>query len=159
MVEAAAESGSFESEPTLAAASLVIPALLNGPGYRVRPSATVHGFQASFVIETRWGALRADSVELLAIRVSEIPALEALYSESVTQALIKSGAMAVAAPVRAVVNVARQPETTLRGLPGGVWRFFSERAIKLAQQAKRLGSRVDQRISHDGSPSTLPMRH
>lgn len=152
VVEAIAETGNFESEPTLAAADLVIPALLNGPGYRVRPSATVHGFQASFVIETRWGELRAESVELLAIRVSEIPALEALYSESVTEALVKSGAMAVAAPVRAVVNVAREPETTLRGLPGGIWRFFSERAIKLAQQAKRLGSRADQRISHDGSP-------
>ena len=142
----------FELEPSLAAADLVIPALLNGPGYRVRPVAAVHGFQAGFVIETRWGELRAESVELLAIRVAEIPALEALYSESVTSALVRSGANAVAAPVRAVVNVASEPETTLRGLPGGVWRFFSERVIKLAQQAKRLGSRADQRISHDGSP-------
>lgn len=31
----------FESEPALAAADLVIPALLNGPGYRVRPAAAV----------------------------------------------------------------------------------------------------------------------
>lgn len=142
----------FESEPALAAADLVIPALLNGPGYRVRPAAAVHGLQASFVIETAWGELRAESVELLAIRVGEIPALEALYSESVTQALVKSGAMAVTAPIRAVVNVAREPETSLRGLPMGVWRFFSERVIKLARQAQRLGSRADQRISHDGSP-------
>jgi hypothetical protein len=140
-----------EDEPELPAAELVQPALLAGPGFRVEPQAQLRGFQARFVLVTDHGEIEAESVEILAQRIEEMPALQALYAESVTKAVLKSGAESVMAPLRAVAQVVQRPGETITGLPRGVWRYFSERAIKLGQRAKRFGARADQRISHDGN--------
>lgn len=148
----AASSVDTEAEPELAAAELLQPALLAGPDYRVDPRAQLHGFQAHFRLQTDYGALSAESVEILGLRVQEMEALKVLHSESVTKALAKSGFEAVMSPLRAVANVVQRPGESITGLPGGVWRYFSERATRIGQRAKRLGARADQRISHDGSP-------
>jgi hypothetical protein len=142
----------IEEEPALPAAELILPALLAGPGFQVQPSAQLHGFQAHFVLDTEYGELEAESVEILAIRIGEMPALKALQSESVTSAVLKSGAEAAMSPLRAVAAVVQRPGESLSGLPRGVWRYFSERVTRLGQRAKRLGARADQRISHQGSP-------
>ncbi|MFN3904188.1 hypothetical protein [Rehaibacterium terrae] len=136
----------------LPAAELVAPALLAGPGYRVEARAEVRGYQARFRLHTPWGELQAESVEMLAIRVGEMPALEALYSESVGETLRASGLEAVAAPVKAIANVASHPVQSVVGLPQGVLRYFGERLSKLGAQARKLGHRIDERISHEGSP-------
>jgi hypothetical protein len=140
-----------EEEPELPAAELVQPALLAGPGYQVEPVARLHGFQARFRLITDYGELEAESVEILAQRIEEMPAVQALNAESVTAALLKSGASAVMAPLRAVAQVVQRPGETLSGLPRGVWRYFSERVTKIGARAKRFGARADQRLSHDGS--------
>jgi len=75
-----------EIEPTLLAAALVQPALLGGPNFRVIPEVQVRGYMARFLIDTPYGPLTADSADLLAVRVSEIPALEALDRASKTDA-------------------------------------------------------------------------
>lgn len=141
-----------EREPTLPAAELVAPALLAGPGYRVEPRAQIRGYQARFRLDTRWGALEAESVEMLAIRAAEMPALQALHSEPVAETLRASGFDALAAPARAVANVAAHPVQSVAGLPQGVLRYFGERLGKLGAQARKLGQRIDDRISHEGSP-------
>lgn len=152
LVLCAAAPAHAEREPVLPAAELVTPALLAGPGYRVEAHAEVRGYQARFRIHTDWGELVAESVEMLAIRVSEVPALEALYSESVSETLRASGFDAAAAPVRAIANVASHPVQSVVGLPQGVLRYFGERLSKLGAQARKLGHRIDERISHEGSP-------
>lgn len=148
----AASSVDTEAEPELAAAELLRPALLAGPDYRVEARTQLHGFQAHFVLRTDYGDLTAESVEVLILRVHEMDALKALHAESVTKALAKSGMDAVMAPLRAVANVVQRPGEAITGLPRGVWRYFSERVVRIGQRAKRLGARADQRISHDGSP-------
>jgi len=75
-----------EPEPIVAAAALVQPALLSGPNFRVVPETPVRGYMAHFLVDTPYGPLHADSVELLALRESEIPALEALDRASRTGA-------------------------------------------------------------------------
>ena len=75
-----------EAEPFVQATRLVQPALLNGPNYRVVPEVEVRGYMAHFLIDTPFGPLNADSAEMLAIRVGEIPAIEALDRASKTGA-------------------------------------------------------------------------
>src|SRR5665213_1056871 len=67
-----------EDEPVIDAATLVQPALLSGPGFSVDPHVQVRGYMAHFVIDTPFGPLTASSVEVLAEREAEIPALAPL---------------------------------------------------------------------------------
>ncbi|MGB2788640.1 MAG: hypothetical protein WBC13_04900, partial [Dokdonella sp.] len=68
----------YELEPVLAATTLVQPALLSGPGFEVDPHVEIRGYMARFTMDTAVGRIEAESMEMLAIRVSEIPAMQAL---------------------------------------------------------------------------------
>lgn len=145
-----------ETEPTLPAAELVLPALLTGPGYRVEPRARVHGYQARFILHTDWGSLEAESAEMLAIRISEIPALDAVFTAEITGLLAETAQESVMAPARAVGRVIMNPIDSVVGLPMGTARFFGERITRWTRRAQRLGDRIDERISHDGDPFRDP---
>ncbi|HVJ63557.1 MAG TPA: hypothetical protein VM555_12700, partial [Tahibacter sp.] len=75
-----------EPEPVLDAAAIVQPSLLSGPNYSVAPQAQVHGFMARFDVTTPFGPLVATSVEMLAVRAAELPAIEALERAAKTEA-------------------------------------------------------------------------
>ncbi len=134
------------------AASLVAPELLSGPGWKVDPRAEIRGYQARFVIHTDWGSLHADSVELLALRVAEMPALRVVHDQTLTQALSAAGADPFLKPAAAVGHIAKQPLATLKGLPLGVSRYFGERWQRLAQRSQKLTDRGRRVITEDGSP-------
>src|SRR5690349_5519097 len=107
--DAAAPDALGEAEPWFSAAALVQAPLLSGPNYRVVPEVQVRGYMARYVLDTPFGPVDADSTELLALRVAEVPALEALDRAS------RSGAFAQALAVRgrktgaAIVNVVTHP--------------------------------------------------
>jgi hypothetical protein len=145
-----------EAEPVLPAAELVMPALLTGPGYRVEPQVQIQGYQARFVLHTDWGSLEAESAEMLAIRISEIPAMDALFTAEISGLIAESAQSAAMAPVRAVGQVVMNPVDSMIGLPVGAVRFFGERITKWGRRAKRLGDRIDDRISHEGDPYRDP---
>src|SRR6185312_8851093 len=87
----AAHAGeTYEPEPVLKAPALAQAPLLSGPNFRVVPEVAVRGYMANFLIDTKFGPIHADSVELLSIRVAELPAMEALDRAS------QSGAFATA---------------------------------------------------------------
>lgn len=141
-----------EREPVLVSADLVEPALLTGPGYRVLPEARVVGLQARFLIETEWGLLAADSVEMLALRVGEMPQLSMLMSADLGQVLREAGLDELAAPWRSAQALGDAPIDRLARLPAGVLRYFTQRLRGWGERARRLGKRLDQRLSHEGSP-------
>ena len=72
------DDAATEDEPVVDAASLVQPALLSGPGFSVDPHVELRGYMAHFTLDTPYGPLDADSVEILAERETELPALDAL---------------------------------------------------------------------------------
>src|SRR5215469_14704833 len=76
----------FEPEPVLKAPMLAQAPLLSGPDFRVVPEVAVRGYMANFLIDTKFGPFRAASVEMLSIRISELPAMEALDRASRTGA-------------------------------------------------------------------------
>jgi hypothetical protein len=146
----------YENEPFLQAPALVQASLLNGPNFRVVPEVQVRGYMARFLIDTRFGPLTADSVELLAIRVGEIPALEALDRAS------KTGAFAHALGERgrktseAIVHVAEHPVDTITGLPQGVARYFSAKWDLWTGRAQSIADRSSKEFENKGDPYRAP---
>ncbi len=153
---ALASTARAEREPVLEAAELVDDSLLAGPGWRVEPRVQVRGYQARFVIHTHWGELEADSVDMLTVRVAEMPALEALQRTGVTQVLMESAAGKFGEPVDAVSAIAREPMRAGKGLPRGVARYFSERWERLRGTTRRVADRSHRLVMQDGSPYDNP---
>jgi hypothetical protein len=156
IVSPAAPDRTFESEPMLAAAALVQPALLSGPNFRVVPETSVRGYMAHILIDTPYGPLRADSVELLAVRESEIPALEALDRAS------KTGAFAHAIAERgrktgvAIAHVVKHPIDTITGLPEGVVRYLRKQIDTWTGRAQSVADRSSREFENEGDPYHAP---
>ncbi len=153
---ALATNAHAEREPVLNAAELVDDALLAGPGWRVEPRVQVRGYQARFRLHTDWGEMEADSVDLLAVRVAEMPALEALHRTGVTQVLMESAAGRFGEPVDAVTAIASEPMRAGKGLPRGVARYFGERWERLRNSTRRIADRSHRLVTQDGSPYDNP---
>lgn len=142
----------FEREPVLDAAELISPSLLSGPGWSVAPKARVVGYQARFVLRTDYGEIEAESVEMLALRIAELPAVEALHSTGASEVFARSIADAGSAKGKAVARIARDPIKTVAGIPAGVARYFGDRLRKLGARAQKLGDRIDRKLTEDGDP-------
>ena len=153
---AAASDPNSETEPYLSAVALVQAPLLSGPHFRVVPEVQLHGYMARYLIDTDFGPLTADSTELLAVRVAEIPALEALDRAS------KSGAFAQALATRgrktgsAIVNVITHPIDSVIGLPAGVARYFSTQWNLWTGRAQTAADRSSREFENKGDPYRAP---
>jgi len=145
-----------EPEPYLQAPALVQPALLSGPDFHVVPEVQVRGYMAHFLIDTKFGPLRADSVQMLAVRESEMPALEALDRASRSLAF----AHAIAARARktgaAIAHVVEHPVDTVTGLPEGVVRYFRKQIDTWSGRAQSVSDRASREFENNGDPFRAP---
>ena len=145
-----------EPEPFLQAPALVQPALLSGPDFHVIPEVQVRGYTAHFVIDTKFGPLRADSVEMLAVRESEMPALDALDRATRSQAF----AQAIAARARktgaAIAHVVEHPVDTITGVPEGVVKYLRKQIGTWTGRAQSVGDRAAREFENSGDPYRAP---
>jgi len=146
----------FEPEPFLQAPALVQPALLSGPNYRIVPEVEVHGYMARFVIDTSFGPLDADSTELLATRVSEMPALETLDRASKSKAFARALAARARKTGAAIVHVVEHPVDTVTGLPQGVARYLSAQWNLWTGRAQSVSDRSSREFENKGDPYRAP---
>ena len=142
----------FEAEPQLDAVDLVAAALLSGPGYTVEPKAQLLGYQARFHIRTAYGEIPAESVEMLAVRIAEMPAVEAIHATSVSRVLAQSAADTATDSGSALLRIARHPIRTVAGIPRGVATYFGRQLRRWQERAGKLGDKAWQRIGQDGNP-------
>lgn len=142
----------YESEPILSAASLVQPSLLSGPGFDVAPRVEVHGYMGNFTINTTAGVIGADSVEILAERVAEVPALEALDKVTRSEAFLSAAGGKLGGLATAFGNVFLHPIKTAAGISTGVARYVRNRVVKVGDQAQALSDRAARRLGSDGDP-------
>src|SRR5437773_987156 len=90
----------FENPPTLPAQVLVPTSLLSGEGFHVDQQVPTDGLMAHFTIQqSEEGTFRANSIEMLKIRVAEIPAMIQLTKTSKTKVFAQSLATNAARPV------------------------------------------------------------
>lgn len=145
-----------ETEPYLNATALVQPSLLSGPNFRVVPEVQVRGYMAHFLIDTPYGPLTADSADLLAVRVSEIPALEALDRAGKTDAFAHALAERGRKTGSAIANVVTHPIDTVTGLPGGVARYLRRQLDTWSGRAQSLADQASRRAENHGDPFRAP---
>lgn len=145
-----------ENEPFLAAATLVQPALLSGPDFKVVPEVQVRGYMANFLIDTPYGPLHADSVELLAVRVGEMPALAALDKAGKSDAFAHALAERGTKTGSAIVNVVSHPIATITGLPAGVVRYFKTKLDTWGHRAQSLADQTARHTENSGDPFRAP---
>ncbi len=82
------------------------------------------GLTANFTIHTDVGPLQAHGLEMLKIRIAEVPAMVELQQTSKTKVFAQSLATNAVRPVAAAGQMIMNPVETVKGLPGGVSRFF-----------------------------------
>jgi hypothetical protein len=120
----ARSEANFEVPPTLHARDLAPPSLLNGKGFHVDDQVPTDGMTANFIIRTDLGILEAHGLEILKIRVAEVQAMTELQQTSKAKVFARSVATNAVRPVTAAGQMILNPVETVKGLPGGVSRFF-----------------------------------
>ncbi|HEX4481701.1 MAG TPA: hypothetical protein VH082_12870, partial [Rudaea sp.] len=129
---------------------------LSGPGYRVVPEVRVRGYMANFLIDTTFGPLRADSVELLSVRISEVPAMEALDRASRTDAFSHAIAERGRKTGVAILHVVEHPVDTITGLPLGVVRYINAKWKGFTDKAESLSDRGTKEFENKGDAFRAP---
>lgn len=147
---ASAPEGPCTDPDEVPAVDLAEPALLSGPLHAVAPCARVAGHMAQFRIDTRWGPLAADSLELLRIRVAELPALEEVERASHARLAAEAAEDSARRLAGTVESVATRPVETLRELPAGALRFFQHRLDELGETLQETGDRAGEQLAGAG---------
>src|SRR5689334_7016470 len=96
---AAQTAAQFETPPTLPAQELAPATLLNGNGFHVDPEVPTDGLTAHFTLRSDVGTFNADGLEMLRIRVAELPAIVELNQTSKSKVFAQALATNAAAPV------------------------------------------------------------
>ena len=127
----ARSDGHFEQPPIISATQLLPESALSGPGFHVEPEVPTNGAMGQYTIvadasvfQGDAGTYRVESLDLLKLRLSEIPAIA--YLENVKKTGVFANALAQSAerPVAAAENMATHPMDTVTGLPSGIGSFF-----------------------------------
>jgi hypothetical protein len=122
-----------EAPPVLKAGNLVDPKLLKGPDYEVEDQVPTDGYLAKFTLNTTFGILEVSSVDLLLVRISEVPAMKQLDELSRGEVFAKAAAAAAQSSFNSLKTAAQNPVETVQGIPSGVGRFF-KKATKSIQK-------------------------
>ena len=113
----------FEPAPALAAAELAPAALLKGPLHTVAEPVTVDGYFGRFVIESKYGRFSVLGVNMLAERVNELRAIEALHQVQRSAAFQDALRNSATAPMKFVASAADEPAKSVETMgqgPGSV---------------------------------------
>jgi hypothetical protein len=138
----AAPGGQYEEPPVVNVADLLPATPLSGPGFNVQPQAPTNGAMGQYTIvadasvfQDDAGTYQVESLDLLKIRLSEIPAIA--YLENVSKTGVFAGALAQSAarPVTAAANMVIHPMDTVTGLPSGIGSFFNRVTMGAGQIA------------------------
>jgi hypothetical protein len=86
LVGTAFAQDAFERPTPLNAADLAPNDLLGGPHYKVAPEARIEGYLPTFKVQSDFGDFSAVGVEMLRVRVSEVPAIGSLAEASKSDA-------------------------------------------------------------------------
>lgn len=124
-------NGQFEQPPVINASQLLPVTALSGPGFSVQPQVPTNGAMGRYTVVGDQSVFRSDagtyyveSLDLLKIRLSEIPAIAQLDNMSETGAFAKEFATSAVRPVADAAQMVEHPMDSVQGLPGGVGELF-----------------------------------
>ena len=124
-------AGQFEQPPIINVTQLLPESALSGPGFHVDHQVPTNGAMGQYTIvadasifQNDAGTYRVESLNLLKIRLSEIPAIAYLENVSKTGVFAKALAQSAERPVADAANMVVHPMDTVTGLPSGIGSFF-----------------------------------
>ena len=127
-----AAGGQYEEPPVVNVADLLPTTPLSGPGYTVQPQAPTNGVMGQYTIvadpsvfHDDAGTYYVESLDMLKIRLSEIPAIAELDGMSNSSVFANALVSSAVRPVGAAANMVMHPMDTVTGLPSGVGDLFS----------------------------------
>jgi hypothetical protein len=127
----AQSGGQFEQPPIINVTQLLPESALSGPGFHVEQRVPTNGAMGQYTIvgdasvfHNDAGTYRVESLNLLKIRLSEIPAIAYLENVKKTGVFAKALAQSAERPVADAENMVVHPMDTATGLPSGIGSFF-----------------------------------
>jgi len=121
---AIAVAADYEKPPVLPAKDIVPATILAGKGYTIDAKVPTDGLLGRYTIRSAAGTFQAHGLEMLAVRVPELAAIQHLKGVSRSKLFLTSARNAAEKPVKAAVNIVTHPKETIQGLPAGLGRFF-----------------------------------
>ena len=135
-------AGQFEQPPVVDISELLAPSMQSGPGFQVGQQVVTNGAMGRYTIvadasvfHNDAGTYQVESLDLLKIRLSEIPAIAQLENISESGVFAKALASSAERPVADAANMAMHPMDTVTGLPSGVGEFFGRVRLGAGQVA------------------------
>jgi hypothetical protein len=126
-----ATGGQFQSPAVVDATELLPASALSGPGYHVEMQVPTNGAMGQYTIvmdrdvfDNDAGTYQVESLDLLRIRLSELPAIAELENVSKTKVFVSALAGSAERPVADAAQMVTHPMDTITGLPSGVGEFF-----------------------------------
>jgi hypothetical protein len=141
-----------ESAPSLRGSELAPPALLKGPHHKVAEPVRVEGHLGRFVIESSYGKFSVHGVNVLAVRVHELPAiaeLKKVQKDSAFQDALAKSASGVAKFAESTVT---DPGKTVENIGKGVGTVFG----RVGYMAKQSAAYVEDKVRDAASGSSKP---
>ncbi len=145
-----AEGGSLR----IPVSRLVEPALLSSPLHTLEPQAVIRGHLAVFTLQTPYGPIEAEGVEMLEVRVQELLVLENLKRISSARVYVETIGTQSMRTLRSVGQVLLHPVDTVVGIPQGVVRFFRRKigsgiddAVELTDELRHRAGDEDERFA------------
>ena len=123
----------YEPNPVLQTSDFVTADQIQGPDYRIDPTAPTDGFQAHFTIHTEAGDFVVVGSDILTVRIHEMAAARELAGMGRSEVFASSVKDEVVTTGESLKQAIEQPKETLAGVPAGVGRFFQ----RTAQAGKR----------------------
>jgi len=127
----AGESGQFQQAPIIEITQLLPVSVVSGPGFHVERLVPTNGAMGRYTIVADQavfhddaGTYEVESLDLLKVRLSEIPAIRSLEDVSKSAVFARALASSAERPVKMGVQMVRHPLDTVTGLPSGVGEFF-----------------------------------
>lgn len=124
-------AGQFEQPPVVDINELLDASMQSGPGYQVGQQVATNGAMGEYTIVASSdvfhddaGTYQIESLDLLKVRLSEVPAIAQLDNMSNSGVFAKALAASAARPVTDAAQMVIHPMDTVSGLPSGVGEFF-----------------------------------
>jgi hypothetical protein len=133
-------NGQYEAPPVVNASDLLPASSLSGPGFAVQPQVPTNGAMGQYTIvadasvfHNDAGSYQVESLDLLKIRLAEIPAIAQLDNMSESGVFAKALASSAERPVEDATNMVVHPMDTVTGLPSGIGQLFGRVSMGAGQ--------------------------
>jgi hypothetical protein len=121
----------FEQPPIVDISELLPADEISGNGYQLQEQVPTNGAMGQYVLTAdsdvfrdAAGSYQIESLDLLKIRLSEVPVIAQLENINESAVFAKELATSAERPVKDAANMVMHPMDTVTGLPSGVGEFF-----------------------------------